>query len=219
MREKDNGYQEFYLLNGDKIKVASKEVEYGGTSKKTSWGTETFEWTVNGASCSETMYLQYGAHGDDEDDFYIRHVEIEIVAVRIYDPLSQTITYDSGYSVKEIDATYIDKHDTFSIAGFREFFTSEYELTFTITLTMWEKEDGYQEVYLVDETDATVAEKRDIEYGGSKKLSKKGTEVITLIVFGDQCTETMGLKYSAHGKDSDDWCRAQAKVEVTVRKR
>lgn len=83
MREKESGYQEIYLCKGDQTHVAGiSNYEYGGggdANKSFSW--VTFEWYANGASCTETMLLRYGANGKYSDDWVRAHVVVTVSIV------------------------------------------------------------------------------------------------------------------------------------------
>ena len=54
-----------------------------------------------------------------------------------------------------------------------------------------------------------------LAYGGSGK-DGEGWEYFTFTVDAENCTNTMYLRYGAHGSGADDWYRGRAIVTVTV---
>lgn len=82
MKEEYNGYQEIYLVDASK-KVVGRVYDFSvsGGDKQTSYVWETFVFEVDGSLCTETMYLEYGAHGDYADDWYRGHVRAKIEVI------------------------------------------------------------------------------------------------------------------------------------------
>lgn len=80
MREVDAGYQEIYLYNGKGTHVQGiNEYAYGGTgfaNKTASW--ITFNWSVNGAQCTERMEMRYAAHAGGADTWVIEDTIITV---------------------------------------------------------------------------------------------------------------------------------------------
>jgi len=83
MKEENAGFQEIYLTNGkdgkDSRVGGNGSIEYGGSGS----AYETKGWTeisvtVRGDQCAETMYLEYGAHGDSSDDWYRYQAQVTI---------------------------------------------------------------------------------------------------------------------------------------------
>jgi len=129
----------------------------------------------------------------------------------------KTVRYDSGYSEKRIDASKEYTYDIFDISSLSRFMNDEYVFSFTVEVYMKEIEKGYQEIYVCKGDQTHVAGIYDYEYGGPDAAHKKYSWVsFQWSVGGESCTETMLLRYGAHGNFSDDWMRAQAKVTVTV---
>lgn len=83
MKEKNKGYQEFYLSKSDKYNHVKKQTgyEYAGTSLGESYGWVTFEWTVEASSCTSTMYLQYNADGGMADDWYCARAKVTVTVI------------------------------------------------------------------------------------------------------------------------------------------
>ena len=127
----------------------------------------------------------------------------------------KTVTYDSGESDKRIDASYEYDHDKFSIADLNVFMKAGYKLEFSISLYMKEEDEGYQEIYLRNNNSTNIAGNDEFAHGGSG-TDGWGWEYFTFTVDGENCTNTMYLRYGAHGKGSDDWIRRRAVVTVKV---
>ena len=126
------------------------------------------------------------------------------------------VTYDSGYEAKKIDATYTYDYDYFDISLLVPFMKTGYKLQFDLSVYMWEEDEGYQEIYLVNGNDVQVGSIGDnFAHGGSGK-DGKFWNVFAFTVEGEDCTDVMVLRYGAHGAYSDDWYRGQAIVAVTV---
>ncbi len=80
---------------------------------------------------------------------------------------------------------------------------------------MKELDEGYQEIYLRNSNSINVAGNPEFVHGGGD-VDNWGWEHFTFTVDAENCTETMYLRYCAHGKNSDDWVRGQATVTVKV---
>lgn len=80
-------------------------------------------------------------------------------------------------------------------------------LSLKIYLNMWEKDDGYQEVYVYTDTGVTLWSNNAIEHGGSSKVTTASVYKITVDIPMSTISgaNVVYIKYSAHGKD-DDWC-------------
>ena len=142
----------------------------------------------------------------------------DIVATAIW--TFKSVTYDSGYSKKTVDATYEYTFDSFDLSSLSVFMNADYTLRFKIQIFMAEIYAGYQEIYLCKGDQTHVAGIYAFEYGGSGDAHKSYSWVeFNWSVSGDACTDIMLLRYGAHGDKSDDWVRAQAKVVVTVEKK
>lgn len=137
----------------------------------------------------------------------------DIVATAIWN--YKTVSYDSGDSDKRVDASYEYNHDSFNIADLSVFMKAGYKLEFSISLYMKEEDEGYQEIYLRNSNGTNIAGNSEFAHGGSG-TDGWGWEYFTFIVDGENCTETMYLRYGAHGKGSDDWIRRRAVVTVKV---
>ncbi len=127
----------------------------------------------------------------------------------------KTVNYDSGYSEKRIDASYEYDHDSFDISDLSVFMKAGYKLEFSISMYMKEENEGYQEIYLRNNNGSNIAGNSEFAHGGSG-TDGWGWEYFTFTVDGENCTNTMYLRYGAHGKGSDDWIRARAFVTVKV---
>lgn len=80
MKEENAGIQEIYLINDKDQRVAGNgSIEYGGSGKpKDTWGWEHFSWSANGKDCTNKMHLEYGAHGENSDDWWRAEVNIVV---------------------------------------------------------------------------------------------------------------------------------------------
>lgn len=136
-----------------------------------------------------------------------------IVATAIWN--YKTVDYDSGESDKRIDASHEYDHDSFNIADLNVFIKEGYKLEFSISLYMKEEDEGYQEIYLRNSNGTNIAGNSEFAHGGSG-TDGWGWEYFTFTVDGENCTNTMYLRYGAHGKNSDDWIRRRAIVTVRV---
>ena len=136
-----------------------------------------------------------------------------VVATAIWN--YKTVTYDSGESDKRIDASNEYDHDSFNIADLSVFMKQGYKLQFSVSLYMKEENEGYQEIYLRNTHGANIAGNAEFAHGGSG-TDGWGWEYFTFTVEGEKCTNTMFLRYGAHGKYSDDWIRKRAVVTVKV---
>ena len=123
--------------------------------------------------------------------------------------------YDSGYEAKKIDASYTYDYDSFDISDLAPFMQEGYKLQFSVAVYMWEEDEGYQEIYLRNSNGSNIAVNSEVAHGGSGKDGARW-EYFTFTVDGESCTNTMYLRYGAHGKSSDDWYRGRAEVTVTV---
>ncbi|MBO5883658.1 MAG: InlB B-repeat-containing protein [Clostridia bacterium] len=123
--------------------------------------------------------------------------------------------YDSGYEAKKIDASYTYDYDSFDISDLAPFMQEGYKLQFSVAVYMWEEDEGYQEIYLRNSNGSNIAGNSEFAHGGSGK-DGAWWEYFTFTVDGESCTNTMYLRYGAHGKSSDDWYRGRAEVTVTV---
>ncbi len=80
MWESYQGYQEFWLCNASQSALAGEE-NYelgGGGGADKQWRIESKTYTLSGSQCTSTMYMGYGAHGDNEDTWYLRNVQITV---------------------------------------------------------------------------------------------------------------------------------------------
>ncbi len=127
----------------------------------------------------------------------------------------KTLNYDSGFSEKRIDASYEYDHDKFNISDLSVFMKEGYKLQFSISLYMREEDEGYQEIYLRNSNGSNIAGNSEFAHGGGGK-DGWGWDYFTFTVDGENCTDTMYLRYGAHGKGSDDWIRGRATVTVVV---
>ena len=127
----------------------------------------------------------------------------------------KTFYYDSGESDKRIDASHEYNHDSFKIEDLVVFMREGYKLEFKIDLYMKEEDEGYQEIYLRNSNGVNIAGNSEFAHGGGGK-DGWGWENFTFAVDGENCTETMYLRYGAHGNYSDDWIRRRAIVTVRV---
>ncbi len=127
----------------------------------------------------------------------------------------KTVNYDSGFSEKRIDASYEYDHDKFNISDLSVFMKEGYKLQFSISLYMREEDEGYQEIYLRNSNGSNIAGNSEFAHGGGGK-DGWGWDYFTFTVDGENCTDTMYLRYGAHGKGSDDWIRGRATVTVVV---
>lgn len=123
--------------------------------------------------------------------------------------------YDSGYEAKKIDASYEYDYDSFDISALAPFMKEGYKLQFSVAVYMWEEDEGYQEIYLRNSNGSNIAGNSEFAHGGSGK-DGAWWEYFTFTVDGESCTNTMYLRYGAHGKGSDDWYRGRAQVTVIV---
>ncbi len=84
LREKAAGYQEMYLCKSDSTHIAGiYEYEHGGSgSANKNWGTANFTWTVSGDSCTSTMLMRYGGHGESgSDDWYLGTTKVSVTVL------------------------------------------------------------------------------------------------------------------------------------------
>ena len=195
--------------------------------------TYTITFITNGGTAIDTMYYDYnsitnpppiptksgydfGGWSCSGTGFAIGNAmpAQNIVATAIWN--YKTVTYDSGYSPKKIDASYEYDYDTFNISTLSPFMVNGYKLVFSVSVYMWEEDEGYQEIYLRNSNGVNVASIGDnFAHGGGGKDGAY-SECFTFTVDGEKCTNTMYLRYGAHGSGSDDWYRGSATVTVTV---
>ena len=194
--------------------------------------TYTITFVTNGGTTVETMYYDYnslttpptsptrtgydfGGWSCSGTGFAFGNAmpAYNIVATAIWN--YKTVDYDSGESDKRIDASYEYDHDSFNIADLNVFMKEGYKLEFSISLYMKEEDEGYQEIYLRNSNGTNIAGNSEFAHGGSG-TDGWGWEYFTFTVDGENCTNTMYLRYGAHGKNSDDWIRRRAKVTVRV---
>lgn len=84
MREKDAGYQEMHLYNGNGTWLCGvSDYTYGGNGlacTTASW--ISLNWSVNGANCTEQMKMGYTAHAGGADTWIIEDTKITITVSR-----------------------------------------------------------------------------------------------------------------------------------------
>ncbi len=194
--------------------------------------TYTITFVTNGGTTIETMYYDYNSLTIEPTSptkagynftgwscsgtgfaFGNAMPAYNIVATAIWD--YKTVHYDSGKSDKRIDASYEYNHDCFDISDLYVFMKEGYKLEFSISLYMKEEDEGWQEIYLRNSNGANIAGNSGFAHGGGGK-DGWGWEYFTFTVEGEQCTNTMYLRYGAHGDGPDDWIRNQAIVDVKV---
>ena len=103
----------------------------------------------------------------------------------------------------------------------------------TMTFTMWEVDDGYQEIYfynkgvtssdIKDESNTNnllnrgilLAYKSDIEHGPGKKLTAKTNYRAECVVRADKITgNEIWILFDANGNEDDTWCIQNISVTV-----
>lgn len=85
---------------------------------------------------------------------------------------------------------------------------------------MKEKEDGYQEVYLMDWNGNLIAQNGAYDSGDGKQDTIEWRQMATWEISGEKFgTYDLYFEYDAHGKDSDDWVRYGMETKVTVIKK
>lgn len=128
--------------------------------------------------------------------------------------------------------------DTINISALSVFFNSNYKIHFTLTLTLKEVDDGYQEMALFN-TNATISNSETqhstdikeevIEKGvglldwvqfqhGEQKIDTSiwAHPAVTFEISGEHCRNYMYVRYDANGKGDDDWVKTNLKYEITV---
>ncbi len=84
MKEVDSGYQEFYIYNGAEMTSSNllfqkTDYEYGGSSKKTTYGKVSFSKTLNLIEIQNpSLYIRYGAHGSGRDNWMNKNLYVTI---------------------------------------------------------------------------------------------------------------------------------------------
>ena len=211
--ESEHGYYRYMLFGDvDVYGVLIKDIMSG------KYYTSTYE--VVSSQYYDLDYSENSRFDDEYDKLVFDTDNINFNTLPIpTNYVVTTVVYDSGYSEKKIDASYEYTLDTFDISELATFMNSSYTLDFHIEVKMKEVYASYQEIYLCNSADDCVAKEESYEYGGSGSANKSyGWATFDWEVRGDKCTDTMKLRYGAHGDHSDDWYRAQAKVIVSVKK-
>ncbi len=131
----------------------------------------------------------------------------------------KSVYYDSGERKETItDAEFLTK-DKIDLSSLSVFLNENYKITFHISFTMREIEDGYQELYLCRENTEpkdAVAKNTAHEYSVAGKIETWGTEKFSWTVNGNKCADKMVMKYCAHGQGVDDWLLGRVTITVTV---
>lgn len=84
--EKNDGYQYIFLYNNptsttDKDLIGDHKFDHGGSGVD-SWFTETITLNVSIDSLSDSIYIRYGASGEDEDSWYNENVKVTVTATK-----------------------------------------------------------------------------------------------------------------------------------------
>ena len=93
------------------------------------------------------------------------------------------------------------------------------KVKWSISVTLYEEDDGYQEIYIsrsINYADA-VFSKTDIDHGGGwGATTSKKTYRFDFECDLSACRDTMYVLYDAHGDGDDDWKRDSIVVTITI---
>ena len=80
-KEKDDGYQELWVYSGE-TQLKHYEFEHGSGKKNTSWGNQsvTFYISLDDLQSNCSLKLEWGAHGNFSDTWYLGYTRITVLA-------------------------------------------------------------------------------------------------------------------------------------------
>ena len=250
--EKDDGYQEIYLYNqkndptstdykihtlqNEKGLLAGAVIEHTPSSKDTSNTPYTITWYVSGDKVKETMYIVYDAHGQRGDSWNRGNVDVTLDIVggtstkQVGNILSNSSTLEVTDSGEYGNNTARSKNTIGIDSEYYDCKKSNYVFMFDMSISMREKDDGYQEVYLYNSIPAgsigSVKEAIDKGMLGAmefchtpgSKNANKGTYEFQWCITGDQIPEDniLYIAYDANGGYGDTWYRDEIKGDLYI---
>lgn len=142
-------------------------------------------------------------------------IELTAPSYTYYGENDAHITIDASHRYGKDDI-----EDFIDLTRFAPFLNSNYKLKFEVWINMKEKEDGYQEVYLMDWNGNLIAENGAHDSGDGLQGTIEWRQLATWEISGEKFgTYDLYFEYDAHGKNSDDWVRYGMETKVTVIKK
>ncbi len=198
----------------------------GGDRGSAGCGEKAWYDRVNSESAND-WYGSNGAYGNKGADGVVLNYVIALLTRECTDIIAIGDTSYSGAYSKDINGVAIT--DKIDLASYKDRFTADYKFTFVITLTISEKDDGYQEVHLYNkntlfsEEDVVSQEilnangyitgNPNIAHGSGVDTNIYSHEV-TLQATGDKLADIIYLRYDANGTDNDTWYLHDVSVKV-----
>lgn len=168
-------------------------------------------------------------------------VKNEVLAIGNYSPIKKvekihnsqtvrTINDDSGaFSCNSKDG-YVE---AVNLSSLKKYFTSSYEFEFSVSASISEIDDGYQEIFLYNNgksfscsgTEYSKACEHgmvaswQIEHGPGYLEKTRYNHNATWVISGDKLKDEMYLRYGAWGHKSDRWKLYEINMNVTVTKK
>ena len=168
-------------------------------------------------------------------------VKNEVSAIGNYSPIKKvekihnsqtvrTINDDSGaFSCNSKDG-YVE---AVNLSSLKKYFTSSYEFEFSVSASISEIDDGYQEIFLYNNgksfscsgTEYSKACEHgmvaswQIEHGPGYLEKTRYNHNATWVISGDKLKDEMYLRYGAWGHKSDRWKLYEINMDVTVTKK